>query len=64
MRMIIVYAMPENAKQAAVTAIESALHDKALQHRIAHTLPMDDIVRGNELIENGDGRGAVILEIG
>jgi NADPH:quinone reductase-like Zn-dependent oxidoreductase len=62
-RMVIVYAMPESAKQAAISDIGKALGKETLQHRIAHTLPLSDIVRGNELIETGDRRGAVILEI-
>ncbi len=62
-RMVIVYAMPESAKQAAISDIGKALEQENLQHRIAHTLPLSDIVRGNELIETGDRRGAVILQI-
>jgi len=62
-RMVIVYAMPESAKQAAISDIGKALEKETLQHRIAHTLPLSDIVRGNELIETGDRRGAVILEM-
>ncbi len=60
-RMIIVYAMPEEAKSHAVADIERALTAEALQHRIAHTLPLEDIARSNELVEQGSIRGAVIL---
>ncbi len=60
-RMVIVYAMPEIAKQHAIADIETALSENALQHRIAHTLPLDEIARSNQLIEQGDIRGAVIL---
>ena len=62
-RMIIVYAMPEEAKAHAVADIEKALSTGALQHRIAHTLPLADIARSNELIEQGSIRGAVVLTI-
>ena len=62
-RMIIVYAMPEEAKAHAVADIEKALSADALQHRIAHTLPLADIARSNELIEQGSIRGAVVLTI-
>jgi len=61
-RMIIVYAMPEEAKQSAIADIHEALQNESLQHRIAHTLPLDEIVRGNELVEGGELRGAVVLE--
>jgi len=62
-RMVIVYAMPEEAKAHAVADIESVLSADALQHRIAHAMPLDEIVRSNELVEQGSIRGAVILTI-
>jgi len=62
-RMIIVYAMPVSAKDHAIADISKALADGWLQHRIAETLPLDEIAKGNEIIEQGGCRGAVILTI-
>ena len=62
-RLIIVYAMPEAAKQQAISDIDRALTDGSLDHRIAHTLPLDSIAEGNEIIEQGSIRGAVILDL-
>ena len=62
-RMIIVYAMPDGAKDHAIADINKALSDGWLQHRVAHSMPLDDIVNGNELVERGESRGAVILTI-
>ena len=62
-RLIIVYAMPDSAKDHAIADISKALADGWLQHRIADTLPLDEIAKGNEIIEQGDCRGAVILAI-
>lgn len=62
-RTIIVYAMPEDAKQHAISDIESALTNSSLEHRIAETMPLADIARSNELIEQGSIRGAVVLTI-
>ena len=62
-RTIIVYAMPEDAKQQAITDIHSALTNNALQHRIAETLPLAEIAKSNEIIEQGSIRGAVVLAI-
>ena len=62
-RCVIVYAMPEAAKQHAIADIERALSANALQHRIAHTLPLDQIAKSNELVEQGNIRGAVVLSI-
>jgi len=63
LRTIIVYAMPDGAKDHAVADINSALSGGWLKHRIAHTLPLDDIAAGNEVVEAGAARGAVILVI-
>lgn len=63
-RLVIVYAMPESAKQAAIADIDRALRDGQLQHRIAHVLPLNEIVRAHELIEQGGFRGCVVVEPG
>ncbi len=63
LRTIIVYAMPEDAKEHAVADTNKALSNDALQHRIAETLPLSEIVRGNEVVEQGSIRGAVVLTI-
>ena len=62
-RMIIVYAMPESAKEHAIVDIEAALAGDKLDHRIAATMTLDDIAASNELVEQGSIRGAVILNI-
>ncbi|MBT3868105.1 MAG: NADPH:quinone reductase [Gammaproteobacteria bacterium] len=62
-RFIIVYAMPEAAKQHAIADIHTALANDALHPRIAATFPLQDIAAANELIEKGTIRGAVILNI-
>lgn len=62
-RFIIVYAMPEVAKQSAIDDITAALREDQLQHRVAEQLPLQDIARANEIIEAGEVRGAVVLTI-
>jgi NADPH2:quinone reductase len=62
-RLVIVYAMPEDAKEHAIADIEKSLSADTLQHRIAHTLPLEDIARSNELVEQSSIRGAVVLTI-
>ena len=63
LHFVIVYAMPEAAKRSALDDLASALRAGHLQHRIARTLPLDDIAIGNTLIEEGSIRGSVILNI-
>ncbi|MDH3759295.1 MAG: NADPH:quinone reductase [Gammaproteobacteria bacterium] len=60
---IIVYAMPDSAKDHAVADINSALSHGSLEHRVAHSMPLADIAAGNEIVEAGEVRGAVILNI-
>ena len=62
-RFVIVYSMPESAKQIAIADIERALEQNLLQHRIAKRLPLDMIAESNELIEQGKIRGCVVLTI-
>ena len=61
-RLVIVYAMPEEAKQAAMDDIEKALSADSLQHRIAHVLTLDEIAQAQELIEQGGFRGCVVVK--
>ena len=63
LRIIIVYAMPESAKQHAIDDINKALTRGALHRRIAETMPLAEIAKGNEVVEQGRIRGAVVLTI-
>jgi NADPH2:quinone reductase len=62
-RFVIVYAMPESAKQFAIADIARALEAGDLKHRIAARVSLDEIARANELVEGGKIRGSVVLEI-
>lgn len=62
-RIVIVYAMPEAAKEHAAADINSALANERLIHRVAHVVPLDEIARSHELIENGGFRGCVVVSI-
>jgi NADPH:quinone reductase-like Zn-dependent oxidoreductase len=60
-RMVIVYAMPEEAKAQAIDDTCRLLQEERLRHRIAHNLPLADIATSHELIERGGFGGCVIL---
>ena len=62
-RMVIVYAMPEEAKAQAVADTQAALVEGGLQHRIAETLPFDQMAKAHEIIEEGSVRGCVVVAI-
>ena len=62
-RMVLVYAMPEPAKYAAIAHTQAALRAGELQHRIAEELPYDQMARSHELIEAGGCGGCVVVNI-
>lgn len=61
-RMVIVYAMPESAKQQAIEDINRCLSEGSLQHRVAHVVPLENLSHAHELIEEGEVRGCVIVD--
>lgn len=60
-RLVIVYSMPEPAKQHAISDIAAWQEAGRLQHRVAHFVPLDEIARAHELIEQGGFRGCVVV---
>jgi len=61
-RLVIVYAMPEQAKLSAIMDINSKLEHNSFQHRIAHVLPITEIAKAHQLIEQGGFGGCVVLK--
>ena len=62
-RFVIVYDMPESAKIQAVADIDRKFRTDRLQHRTTHRLPLANIVRAHELIEQGGFRGCVTVDL-
>jgi NADPH:quinone reductase-like Zn-dependent oxidoreductase len=62
-RAVLVYVMPEAAKQAAIADIHRALVGGSLRHRIARRLPLARIAEAHELVERGGLNGCVIVDI-
>lgn len=63
LRMVLVYVMPEPAKQAAIADIARALAAGSLRHRIARRLPLERIAEANELVEQGGVNGGVVVDV-
>ena len=59
--LVIVYNMPETAKFEAIADLDRYLRDDRLIHRVAHSVPLDDIARAHGLIEQGGFRGCVVV---
>lgn len=62
-RMVIVYAMPEEAKQQAIADIDDVLSKELFSHRIAHSLPFNEMAKSHELIEQGGFGGCVVVNV-
>jgi NADPH:quinone reductase-like Zn-dependent oxidoreductase len=63
LRLVLVYSMPEPAKKHAAADITQAFRHGMLLHRIGTRMPLAEIARANELVEQGGSPGCVILEL-
>jgi NADPH:quinone reductase-like Zn-dependent oxidoreductase len=63
LRLVIVYSMPEPAKKHAIADITQAFQHGMLRHRIADRVPLAEIARANELVEQGGSNGCVVVTI-
>ena len=59
---IIVYSMPETAKQDAIDYITQMLEKEQFTHRVAKLFSLDGIVQAHEAVEQGE-RGCVLIEL-
>jgi NADPH2:quinone reductase len=62
-RFVLVFMMPEAAKQKAVADISGWLEGRQLRHYIARRFPLEEPVAAHEAVERGP-IGNVVLEIG
>jgi NADPH:quinone reductase-like Zn-dependent oxidoreductase len=63
LRLVIVYAMPEPAKEQAIADITRSLAGDRLRHRVAQVLPLAEIAHANELVEQGGTGGCVVVSV-
>ena len=63
LRTVLVYNMPEPAKQTAMKDISNALKQQKLKFRIAEQFPLKDTVKAHEAIEQGSIDGCVIVSM-
>ncbi len=61
-RMVIVYAMPESAKEKAINDINYVLEKDLFKHRIGIILPLSSLVESHERVEQAASGGCVIVE--
>ena len=63
LRLVLVYAMPDEAKIAAIEDITDFLSMDRLDNRVAETYALDDIAKAHQAIEKGGNNGSVIVTI-
>ena len=63
LRLVLVYAMPEEAKQDAIADITDFLAMNRLHNRVAASFSLDDIAKAHAEIEKGGNNGSVILTL-
>lgn len=61
-RMVLVYAMPDEAKKHAAKDITSALSKNAFHNRVAQEYSIDNISDAHKMIESGEVYGSVIIK--
>jgi len=62
-RLVLVYIMPETAKQAATRDITAALEAGALRHNIAQRFPLTEVAAAHEAQDSGKMIGKAIIKI-
>ena len=61
-RMVLVYEMPEEAKEHAAKDITAMLGQNRFDNRVAKEYSLDDIASAHALIESGKPHGSVIIK--
>jgi NADPH2:quinone reductase len=61
LRFVLVYDMPEEAKQQAARDVNALLAAGRLRHQIARTVPLDEIAAAHRAVEQNTAQGCVIV---
>lgn len=62
-RLVLVYTMPNEAKQAAIRDITSALEAGALRHNIAQRFSLNEVAAAHDAQDSGKMIGKAVIEI-
>lgn len=63
LRFFIVYNLDPEQRARAINTLRKLLEKGAVQHNIAHRLPLEEVARAHRLVERGAG-GNVVLHLG
>lgn len=62
LRAVLVYLLPEAAREAAVRDINGYLEAGRLSHALAATFPLEETAAAHDLVESGERMGCVVVE--
>ena len=62
-RFFIMYELTDEVRDAGAAAIREMLKAGSLQHTVAGTYPLEDIVKAHEAVENGKVMGNVVVTL-
>ena len=62
-KFVFVYEMSEDDRAACLRELEPLLAEGSLQHTVGRTLPLAEIARAHDLVEQGQVLGNVVLQI-
>jgi len=60
---VLVYSMPDAARQQAVNAVNDALSGEQLKHRVSAIFSFAETAKAHELIESGGAAGCVLIRV-
>lgn len=61
--ILLIYLLPDAARQAAIARLHAALRDGALTCPVAATVPLAETAAAHEMVEAGTRAGAVLIDV-
>ena len=62
LEMLLIYLLPQSAREAAIDRLHKALADNALTCPIDAVFPLQDCAAAHDLVQAGNRAGAVLVE--
>jgi NADPH2:quinone reductase len=63
-KFLLVYELTDEERSRAITDITRMLEANSLQHNVAETYPLADIVKAHQAVESGKVAGNVVMQVG
>jgi NADPH2:quinone reductase len=63
LKFVFIYEISEEDRQAGLRELDALLREGTLLHTVGQRLPLADIARAHDLVEQGQVLGNVVLDI-